>query len=66
MAERLNDQEFDPETMGGSIKRKIVNPLLVAERAKCDFDATEAHNMLYSPEQRWEFDFAARVVKKYP
>jgi len=32
MAEANKEQTFDPETMGGSIKRKIVNPLLVAER----------------------------------
>ena len=48
MAERLNDQEFDPEVLGGSIKRKIVNPLLVSERAKCDFDMDEGKNTLYT------------------
>lgn len=66
MAERLNDQEFDPEVLGGSIKRRIVNPLLVAERAKCDFDMDEGKNVLYTKDMQEEFDVATRLVKKYP
>ena len=38
MTEQLKDQEFDPEVLGGSMKRGIVNPLLIKERAKCNFD----------------------------
>ena len=29
---------FDPAVLGGSIKRGIVNPDLVEERARCAFD----------------------------
>ena len=45
------DQAFDPQDLGGSIKRKIVNPLLIAEREKCNFDKNEALNTLYSADQ---------------
>lgn len=33
--------EFDPKILGGSVKRGIVNPDLVEERNKCDFDQRE-------------------------
>ena len=42
--------DFDPYTMGGSIKRKIVNPLLIEERAKCTFDREEAYVTLFPEE----------------
>ena len=66
MAERLNDQEFDPEVLGGSIKRKIVNPLLVAEREKCNFNRQEAYEALYPADQRAEFKIFQDLVKKHP
>jgi len=46
---------FDPEVMGGSIKRGIVNPLLIKERARCSFDKEEAYTVLFPEEQRVEF-----------
>ena len=49
------DQTFDPAVLGGSIKRKIVNPLLLEERAKCNFDRNEAFCAYYSKEVRDEF-----------
>ena len=33
--------EFDPKVLGGSVKRKIVNPDLLEERNKCNFDQKE-------------------------
>ena len=42
MAELSQDQAFDPEVLGGSIKHKIVNPELVKERSRCTFDKVEA------------------------
>lgn len=30
--------DFDPKVLGGSVKRRIVNPDLAEERAKVDFD----------------------------
>ena len=48
MAEKVKEKEFDPEVLGGSIKRKIVNPLLLEERAKCNFSIAEARRALYN------------------
>ena len=33
--------DFDPKILGGSVKRGIVNPDLIEERKKCDFDQQE-------------------------
>ena len=62
----LEDMEFDPRTMGGSIKRKIMNPDLLEERAKCDFDQIEAYRTIFDENQRKEFDIYHRMVEKYP
>ena len=47
MAELQPDLVFDPKVMGGSIKRRIVNPDLLEERAKCNFDREEAKKVMY-------------------
>lgn len=52
--------------MGGSIKRKIVNPDLLEERAKCNFDRDEAFKVLYPEEQIAEFKLFHALVKKHP
>ena len=39
--------DFDPKVLGGSIKRGIVNPDLIEERAKCAFDQTELRDFLF-------------------
>ena len=36
-------------TSGGSIKRQIVNPDLLEERAKCTFDPEEIKKLIYIP-----------------
>lgn len=33
--------DFDPSVLGGSVKRRIVNPDLLEERAKCNFNQRE-------------------------
>ena len=33
--------DFDPKILGGSVKRGIVNPDLIEERNKCNFDQRE-------------------------
>lgn len=65
-AEMNREPEFDPKVMGGSIKRKIVNPALMEERAKCDFDKEEAFTVLFSADERAEFDTFHKLIKKYP
>ena len=37
----MSDKEWDAAKLGGSMKRKIVNPDLAEERAKCAFDQAE-------------------------
>jgi len=34
----MAEKSWDAKTLGGSWKRKIVNPDLAEERAKCNFD----------------------------
>ena len=46
MVELSQEQVFNPEELGGSIKRKIVNPELIKERARCTFDRIEAQKVL--------------------
>ena len=38
---------FDPKVLGGSVKRGIVNPDLVEERKKCDFDQNQLSLYLF-------------------
>ena len=42
---------FDPKVLGGSVKRGIVNPDLIEERKKCDFDQNELANYLFGEEE---------------
>ena len=37
----MDNTHFEKPAVGGSVKRKIVNPDLAEERAKCTFDKTE-------------------------
>ena len=66
MAELQPDLIFDPQVMGGSIKRRIVNPDLLEERAKCNFDRDEAKKVMYQAEMLAEIQFYEDLVKKYP
>ena len=66
MAELSQEQVFDPEVLGGSIKRKIVNPDLAKERALCSFDKEEAFKVLYPEDIRYEFKLVQDLIKKHP
>ena len=66
MAELSQEQVFDPEVLGGSIKRKIVNPDLAKERTLCSFDKEEAFKVLYSEDIRYEFKLFHDLIKKHP
>ena len=63
---KLQEQPFDPEVMGGSVKRKIVNPLLAKERNNINFDRDEAFKVLYSQQTRDEFDRIDKLIAKHP
>jgi hypothetical protein len=43
----IEGDEFDPKKLGGSIKRGIVNPNLVEERAKRNFDGVELEELFF-------------------
>ena len=42
--------DFDQKALGGSVKRGIVNPDLLEERAKCDFNQRELVLFLFGQE----------------
>lgn len=64
--DRQEHPGFDPRVMGGSIKRGIVNPDLVEERAKCNFDQEQAYKLYYDEDIRSEMEWVFRLLKKYP
>ena len=66
MSELQKESQFDPEILGGSIKNKIVNPDLIAERAKCSFDKKEAYETIFNEETRYEIDLFHALMKKHP
>jgi hypothetical protein len=57
---------YDPYTMGGSMKRKIVNPALIEERARCSFSNEEAYHVAYPADQREEMGIYDILIKKHP
>ena len=66
MKDLKQGQEFNPEVLGGSMKLGIVNPALVEERAKCNFDRDEAYRVLFTDDIRYEIDQYYALIKKHP
>lgn len=56
--------DFDPKILGGSIKRDIVNPDLLEERAKCNFDQTELANFVLGTDITEEMRVLREEIKK--
>jgi hypothetical protein len=50
--------------LGGSIKRNIVNPDLISERAKCNFDKKEFAEFVLSKEVLNEMNVIIEEVRK--
>lgn len=46
----MHNTHFKEPAIGGSIKRKIFNPDLLEERAKCTFDQNELKSLIHIPE----------------
>ena len=46
----MSSSDFDPQVLGGSVKRGIVNPDLLEERAKCNFDQKELVEFMFGQE----------------
>ena len=66
IADLSQDTQFDSKVLGGSLKRKIVNPALIEERARCTFDREEAFRVAFPADQREEFTVYDTLIKKYP
>jgi acyl-CoA oxidase len=62
----MTEEAFDPKTMGGSIKRGIVNPDLLEERAKCTFDQSELERFLIGEDVIAQTKYMAQMIDKYP
>lgn len=59
-------ETFDPKILGGSIKRDIVNPDLIEERAKCSFDKLELAKFLYTEQTLNELKEIVEFIKSNP
>jgi hypothetical protein len=46
----MEGTHFKVPAIGGSIKRQVVNPDLLEERAKCIFDPEDMNKILFVPE----------------
>ena len=59
-------QEFDPKVLGGSVKRGIINPDLLEERQKCNFDQAELVNYMFTPELVAYIEKANKMLEDHP
>ena len=59
-------EDFDPKVLGGSVKRRIVNPDLLEERQKCNFDKEELKEFIYEQESIKHVEKLWRFLKQYP
>ena len=60
------ESEFNPAILGESVKRNIVNPDLLEERAKCDFNKQELLNYLLPAETQERLKKFTDLINKYP
>jgi hypothetical protein len=57
---------WDAVRFGGSEKRKIVNPDLIEERAKCNYDKSELVDFVIGSETLEEFNELIEEMDKDP
>ncbi len=62
----MEGTHFKNPAPGGSIKRQVINPDLLEERAKCTFDQDEIKQILFVPEVEAKYDEVAADMRKYP
>ena len=62
----IEGDEFDPKKLGGSIKRGIVNPNLVEERAKRNFDGVELEELFFGKMVRDKIHKISDFIDKTP
>ena len=58
--------DFDPQVLGGRVKRGIVNPDLLEERAKCNFDQRELCNYMFGKELVDYIEKVSDYVTQHP
>ena len=57
---------FDTKVLGGSVKRGIVNPDLVEEREKCDFDQREMAVYLFGEDLLENIESTHDFIEGHP
>lgn len=62
----MDGTHFKQHAAGGSIKRQIVNPDLLEERAKCTFDQDEMESILRIPGYKEYYAPMLENMRKYP
>ena len=62
----MSKNNFDPQILGGSLKRGIVNPDLLEERAKCTFDQQELELFIHGKEMVSELESMVEFMKTHP
>jgi hypothetical protein len=62
----MKNTHFEKHADGGSISRKYVNPDLVEERAKCNFDQIEMAKFIALPGHKEYYDSFVEDIRKNP
>jgi len=62
----MKNTHFKGDVIGGSIKRQIVNPDLLEERAKATFDPDDIKKMIYLPGMLEFYKDFANDMRKNP
>ena len=62
----MSKENFDPKLLGGSIKRNIVNPDLIEERAKLAFDQKELELFMFGKGMIDEVQDMVNFMDKHP
>jgi hypothetical protein len=62
----MDGTHFKEHATGGSIKRQVVNPDLLEERAKCIFDQGEMEALLLVPGYKEYYEPMVENMRKYP
>ena len=63
--DNLGSEQFDP-SLGGSVRLGIVNPDLLEERAKCNFDKEEMTHLLFGQEMIDYVRMISGYLDKHP
>ena len=59
-------KDFDVSILGGSVKHKIVNPDLLEERAKCDFNKQELVDYIIPVQTQQKIKKFTDLIEKHP